>query len=103
VGLFGGATLIALLAPKIATSKKFSHVALQTSLDSKAGYVAAPTITMIGKEGTSYTVLRPSGKVLIDGHLYDAFTQGDFIEKDKKIVVIGQEGAELIVKMNDER
>jgi len=103
VGLFGGAILIALLAPKIATSKKFSHVALQTTLDSKAGYVAAPTITMIGKEGTSYTVLRPSGKVLIDGHLYDAFTQGDFIEKDKEIVVIGQEGAELIVKMNDER
>ncbi|MFN3316954.1 MAG: NfeD family protein, partial [Raineya sp.] len=100
VGLFGGATLIALIAPKIATSKKFSHVALQTTLDSKDGYVAAQITTMIGKEGKSYTVLRPSGKIIIDGELYDAFTQGDFIEKDQKVVVIGQEGAELIVRAN---
>ncbi|GAB4135091.1 MAG: NfeD family protein [Raineya sp.] len=100
VGLFGGATLIALLAPKIATSKKFSHIALQTSLDSKEGYVAAQTTTMIGKVGIAYTVLRPSGKIIIDEHLYDAFTQGDFIEKNTPVVVIGQEGAELIVKAN---
>lgn len=98
VGLFGGVAVIALLAPRIATSKKFSHVALQTTLDSKDGYVAAQTITMIGREGNAYTVLRPSGKVIIDGQLYDAFTQGEFVEKDKKIIVIGQEGAELIVK-----
>ena len=100
VGLFGSATLIALVAPKIATSKKFSHIALQTTQDSKDGYVAAQTTTMIGKEGSTYTVLRPSGKVIIDGQLYDAFTQGDFIEKDKKILVIGQEGAELIVRIS---
>jgi membrane-bound serine protease (ClpP class) len=99
VGLFGGATLIALIAPKIATSKKFSHIALQTTLDSKDGYVATQTTTMIGKEGTTYTVLRPSGKIIIDGQLYDAFTQGDFIEKDTNILVIGQEGAELIVRI----
>lgn len=99
VGLFGSAILIALIAPKLATSKKFSHIALQTTLDSKEGYIAAQITTMIGKEGNAYTVLRPSGKIIIDGQLYDAFTQGDFIEKDCPVVVIGQEGAELIVKI----
>ncbi len=98
IGLVGAIAMIAMLAPRIATSKTFRHVALQTSLDSKAGFVSSNLPTMIGKQGTAYTVLRPSGKVFIDGHVYDAFTRGDFIEKGTAIEVIGQEGAELIVK-----
>jgi membrane-bound serine protease (ClpP class) len=98
IGLIGAVVMIALLAPKIATSKKFKHIALQTSLDSKSGFVSSTIPTMIGKQGTAYTVLRPSGKVLIDNHTYDAFTRGDFIEQGTPIEVIGQEGAELIVK-----
>ncbi len=90
--------MITILAPKIATSKKFKHIALQTSLDSKEGFVSAIIPTMVGKQGTAYTVLRPSGKVLIDNHTYDAFTRGDFIEQGTPIEVIGQEGAELIVR-----
>jgi len=98
VGLFGSFAAIITLAPRLATSKGFSHVALQTSLDAKDGYTASQIPLMVGRIGSSYTVLRPSGKVNIDGQIFDAFTQGDFLEKNKDIVVIGQEGAELIVK-----
>lgn len=98
IGLVGAIVMIAMLAPRIAVSKTFRHVALQTSLDSKAGFVSSNLPTMIGKQGFAYTVLRPSGKVFIDGHIYDAFTRGDFIEKGTAIEVIGQEGAELIVR-----
>lgn len=98
IGLFGSFGLIALLAPKLATSKKFSQVALQTTLDAKEGYTIAQIEKMIGKQGKSHTVLRPSGKVWIDGHLYDASTQGDFVEKDELIEVIAQEANELIIK-----
>jgi membrane-bound serine protease (ClpP class) len=98
IGLFGSFGAIVALAPKLATSKKFSHLTLQTSQNSKEGYKASQTPLMVGKIGESYTVLRPSGKVYIDGQIFDAFTQGDFLEKNTHIVVIGQEGAELIVK-----
>lgn len=98
VGLFGSFAMIVVVAPQIATSKTFSHIALQKTLDSKEGYTAAQTPSMIGKTGFCYTVLRPSGKIIIEGEIYDAFTQGDFLEKDTQVVVIAQEGAELIVK-----
>jgi membrane-bound serine protease (ClpP class) len=52
----------------------------------------------MGKRGKTQTILRPSGKVLIEGQVYDAFTRGDFIEKDETIEVIGTEGVTLRVK-----
>jgi membrane-bound serine protease (ClpP class) len=54
---------------------------------------------MIGKAGTAHTVLRPSGRVLIDGQIYDAFTKGGYIEKDSAIEVISEEGSTLKVKI----
>ena len=51
-----------------------------------------------GKTGIAYTILRPSGKVEIDGQIYDAFTRGDYIQRDSPIVVIGQESNTLRVK-----
>jgi membrane-bound serine protease (ClpP class) len=57
---------------------------------------------MIGKTGIAYTVLRPSGKVLIDGVLYDAYTRGDYIEKNDKIKVISEEGTSLKVRKIEE-
>ena len=53
---------------------------------------------MTGKTGTAFTILRPSGKVMIDGTLYDAFTRGEYIEKGDVIDVIGTEGSALRVK-----
>lgn len=98
VGLVGGIVLVAQIAPKLATSSAFKHVTLQTSLDSKVGYVSAVIPQMVGKQGVAYTVLRPSGKVMIENHLYDAYTRGDYIEQGSLVEVIAQEGAELIVK-----
>ena len=49
------------------------------------------------------TVLRPSGKVDIEGHNMDAVSRGDFIEKGKKVIVIKAEGSYLVVKKADAR
>jgi membrane-bound serine protease (ClpP class) len=54
---------------------------------------------MTGKTGVAETVLRPSGKVLVDGKLYDAYTRGDYIEKGQPIEVISHEGPALKVKL----
>ena len=54
-----------------------------------------------GKIGTSKTVLRPAGKVLIDGEVFDAVAENGFIDKDVKIKVIKVESAQLYVEILD--
>ena len=64
-----------------------------------AGYTASFRLeSMIGRMGTAQTVLRPSGKVLIDGKVYDAFTRGEYIERGTPVEVISEETTSLKVK-----
>jgi membrane-bound serine protease (ClpP class) len=53
---------------------------------------------LIGKEGTTLTILRPVGMVRIDGQKYSAVTGGEFIEKDKPIKVVKVEGSRVVVR-----
>ena len=53
---------------------------------------------MVGKIGTTQTILRPSGRVIIDNVLYDAYTRGEYIEKDTAVEVVSEEGSTLKVK-----
>ena len=65
----------------------------------KEGYVAVTEKKHLeGKEGKAITMLRPSGVVEIDGKRYDALTEGEFIERGKKIVVTRVEGGKIFVK-----
>lgn len=47
-------------------------------------------INISGMQGTAHTVLRPSGKIEVEGEVYDAFTTGEFIEKGDFIVVVSE-------------
>lgn len=95
----GGVLLLFFGGAKIAQSKTFKKIALTDSQEASQGYtVNSFNQTLKNKRGHAQTVLRPSGKVLIDGQIYDAFTRGDFIEKGEPIEVIGTEGVTLKVK-----
>jgi membrane-bound ClpP family serine protease len=64
------------------------------------GNVAGPevnTLPIAGSEGEAFTSLRPGGKVLIQNHLYDALTEGGFIEQGEKVVVSKIQGSAIIV------
>ncbi len=52
---------------------------------------------LIGKTGTTVTVLRPAGKVEIDGTIYDAVSLRDFIEADTIVEVVRYENAQIYV------
>lgn len=54
--------------------------------------------SLVGKEGTSVSMLRPSGIAEIDGARYDVIAQGAFIEPDCQIVVDSVEGVRIVVK-----
>ena len=53
---------------------------------------------LVGKEGIAYTMLRPAGKILVDGKRYTAQTRGVFINKSDAIEVIEIENDHIIVK-----
>jgi membrane-bound serine protease (ClpP class) len=73
----------------------------QDRQDASKGYssfTAEKYTDLIGKEGTTLTILRPVGMVRIDGQKYSAVTGGEFIEKDKPIKVVKVEGSRVVVR-----
>jgi len=98
-GLTGGALLLFFGGAKIAQSRAFQRITLNDTQQKSEGYsVKSFQSNMLGKKGNAYTVLRPSGKVMIEEQIYDAFTRGDYVEKGELIEVIGMEGITLKVK-----
>ncbi|MEQ8905167.1 NfeD family protein [Ekhidna sp.] len=92
VMFFGGARLL--------NSNVFKRIALQDVQDKDMGYTSTfyKEKSLVGKKGTAYTRLRPSGKIEIDGEIYDAFTRGNFIDEGADVEVISDEGTSLKVK-----
>ncbi len=102
-GLFGSIIIMFFGGIRFANSKIFSRIALLAVQKRSEGYTSSfKQEPMIGKTGTAYTVLRPSGKVMIEGSLFDASTRGDYINKNDKIKVISDEGTSLKVKKLDD-
>jgi len=98
-GIAGGGLLLFFGGARLSNTQAFKRIALTDTQESKEGYtVNASASALVGKKGTAYTVLRPSGKVMIDNQLYDAFTRGEFIEKGETIEVVSSEGVTLKVK-----
>jgi membrane-bound serine protease (ClpP class) len=51
----------------------------------------------VGMEGTAHTMLRPSGKAVIDGQLVDVVSQGDLIPAGTSLRVLAVEGPRVVV------
>lgn len=88
------------LLDHLSQSRLWQKVTLRDSLTGQKGFKssAADLSAYAGKEGMTDSVLRPSGKVDIEGHILDAVSRGDFIEKGKRVIVIKAEGSYLVVK-----
>ncbi|MCP4522227.1 MAG: nodulation protein NfeD [Cytophagales bacterium] len=99
VGLIGSSLLVVFGGTALVKSKAFQKMALQSQVEGKSsGINAEEQISIVGSEAIAYTTLRPSGKITLDGEIYDAFTRGSYIEKDEKIIIISQEGSSYKVK-----
>ena len=90
--------LSVIISKKIFTSSKF-RLALNTVQKQEEGYIGIDLHQkqMIGKTGVAQTILRPSGRVEIDGEIYDAKAEISYIEKGEKIKVIRDEAGQLYV------
>ncbi len=81
-------------------NRLFGSLALETSARQSDGFISFDTeklIALVGKTGTAHTVLRPSGKVLIDGEVYSAVAETGFITKGSAITVRREEQGHLYV------
>ena len=88
------------LGSKLITSSIFSKLILNATQESNQGYISADFIekNLIGKKGITFTVLRPSGKVDIEGEIYDAAAENGFIEKGENVEVIRYESSQVFVR-----
>lgn len=87
------------LGQKLLTSNRFGELALTSVMQTTSGYSSANVTmrTMVGKEGVTVTMLRPSGKVEIDDDMYDAVAISGFIDRDQKVRVVKYETSQLFV------
>ena len=86
------------ISSRIGSRGIFRRVALSADLSDA---ISVPLVNnLIGREGRTLTVLRPSGKVLIEGEIYDAISEIGFIEKDVWIKVVRTENAQVYVELS---
>ena len=91
--------LVFWLTPKVNEWGAFKTITLASTQQRSEGYTSSSYAeTLNGKTGTVHSRLRPSGRIEIDGDVYDAYSRGEFIDQGEKIIVISTEGTSLKVK-----
>lgn len=101
VGLSGGFFLSIYLGQKLFTTEKgaFRNLALRAEQTTEDGFVGVDPklLSLKGHTGKAHTVLRPAGKIWVDGKIYDAVAEFGFIERGEKVVVTRVEATQLYV------
>jgi len=95
-----GLVLLLTMSTKLVEAGYFKRVALNTSQESSAGYTVEQKALsfLVGKTGSAVTPLKPSGKVDISGEVYDAITEGEWINRNEIVYIKGYQSSYLIVK-----
>ena len=98
----GSAALALILSIRLGKSflnnPYLKRVMLEAEQRSSEGYVSFDDLSgMVGVAGTARSMLRPAGKVFIDGKLYDAICETGYINPGERIKVIRYETGQLYV------
>ena len=102
LSVFISLTLSLVVTKKLFSSRKLKF-ALNTVQEKDLGYVGVDAKLqkeMIGKTGQAATILRPAGKVEIEGIVYDALSEVGYIERGDAVKVIRDEAGQLYVVKN---
>jgi membrane-bound serine protease (ClpP class) len=99
-GLTGTMLLCIYISSRIGSKGVFGKLAMQKTLDNNEGFIAVPTeqMNLIGQVGTTLSILRLSGKVMLNGKVYDAISEDGFIEKGVRVKVIRYETGQIYVE-----
>ncbi|MCS1408597.1 MAG: hypothetical protein M2R45_01773 [Verrucomicrobia subdivision 3 bacterium] len=99
-GLLLMGVLIALVAGFVLWLQCFpkSSLAKPFVSEGKIGDIGAEQPELVGKEGVTFTPLRPSGTAIIDQRHVDVVTEGDLIDKEVRVKVVEVEGMRIVVR-----
>jgi membrane-bound serine protease (ClpP class) len=86
------------LSSRIGKKGMFRKIALIADLES-SGTVNVEDNQLLGKTGTAMTNLRPSGKIVVGGEIYDAVSNHGFIENGAEVIVVKFENMQLYVEL----
>jgi membrane-bound serine protease (ClpP class) len=96
--LIGFVTVIIFGAKQMLNSSLFKRLILTTTLaDAKANEMM-PLSDLKGEIAVAYTDIRPLGKALLNDHLLEVKSYGDFIEAGSKIRLISKEDNYWIIE-----
>lgn len=75
---------------------------LHSRLDKEHGYNSVQTEeSLVGMEGITLSMLRPSGTIQIGDRKVDVVTEGEFIPQEVKVRVVKVEGFRIVVERVD--
>jgi len=100
IAVFSSLILSLYLSQKLFTTNRYGHLALDTVQNKSDGFTSANIAytAMIGKNGRTFSMLRPSGKVIIDGEMYDATAVSGYIDADTEVEVLSYHTGQLFVR-----
>lgn len=101
IAFFISVTSSIYITRKLFTGKTFfGDLALVATQQKNEGFTSADSSykDITGKTGIAHTMLRPAGKVMIDGMLYDATALTGYIDKNEPVEVVKYETAQLFVR-----
>ncbi len=100
IAFFLSLTLSFYIGQKLFTqTSRFKGFALNTIQETESGYTSANVQmkSLVGKTGTAFTVLRPSGKIEVEDDIYDATALTGYIDKGEAIRVVKYETSQSFV------
>lgn len=106
LGIILGASLSFVFLKFFKRRNMWQKIALKDRLTKDAGYssLTEEYTSLLGKQGSTVTNLRPVGTVQIEGKNYSALSNAQWIVKGTKVEVIEVDGTKILVKpINDNR
>ena len=96
-GILLGFIITIWISSRIGEKGMFRKIALTTDL-SDSESADRGVRDLVGKKGSAMTVLRPSGKIIIDNEVYDAVSNQGFIDAGTSVTVVKFENMQVYVE-----
>jgi membrane-bound serine protease (ClpP class) len=104
VTFMGGLALLFIFGGSAFSMPGFRRMVLAEEQKAEDGYTTRRNelYDLIGQEALTLSTLRPSGKIILDGQIYDAVSESSFIDPKTPVIIKGVEGYSVVVRKKAE-